>query len=337
MFIDTAKILIIAGDGGSGCASFLRTRSNPRGGPDGGNGGRGGHVILKADSNMATLCDFFYQPRNKAACGKHGGSNKKNGAAGEDMILKIPSGTLIRNAETDELLADMTEPGQELLVAKGGKGGFGNVHFKSSTNRAPRIAQKGLEGEEIRLRLELKLMADVALVGYPNAGKSTCITAITHAHSKIASYPFTTRQPILGLLELSDFRTAVLADIPGLIDGAHRNIGLGHAFLRHVERCRMLMFVIDMGGVDQRDPRSDYEVLLHELENFNEDLLQRPRIVIANKMDLENADENLDAFKKRNPELDITPISALEGIGLEEMVKKLDAFLTASKLASETE
>jgi len=336
MFIDTAKIKVIAGNGGNGCASFLRTRSNPRGGPDGGNGGRGGHVILEADGNMATLCDFFYQPRNKAANGKHGGSNKKNGATGQDMILHIPAGTLVRSAETRELLADMTNPGERLLVANGGRGGFGNVHFKSSTNRSPRIAQTGLEGEEVTLRLELKLMADVAFVGYPNAGKSTCITAITHAHSKIASYPFTTRQPILGLLELSDFRTAVLADIPGLIDGAHRNIGLGHAFLRHVERCRMLLFIIDMGGVDQRDPRSDYSVLLHELGNFNEELLQRPRLVVANKMDLEESAENLEAFKERNPDLDIITISALEGIGLDEMVKKLDAFLTATKLASET-
>ncbi len=323
MFIDTAKIKVHGGNGGAGCVSFLRTKTQPRGGPDGGNGGRGGSVIIKADKQLATLCDYFYKPINKAENGTPGGSTRKNGAYGNNLILKVPVGTIVRDVESGDVLADLNKNEMEITLAKGGRGGFGNLHFKSSTNRAPRESDSGRPGEEKGLYLELKIMADAGLVGFPNAGKSTLISAITHAHSKIASYPFTTRQPILGLLEFDNYTTVVLADIPGLIDGAHRNVGLGHKFLRHVERCSLLLFVIDMGGVDNRDPRSDYEILLNELSLHNEELASRQSIVVANKMDIPDSKENLENFVKKYPELEIIPISALEGIGLEKVVEEL--------------
>jgi len=323
MFVDTAKIKVHGGNGGAGCVSFLRTKTQPRGGPDGGNGGKGGSVIIKADKQLATLCDYFYQPINKAEKGVAGGSTRKNGAYGKDLILKVPVGTIVRDVESGDIIADLNKNGMEIIVAKGGNGGFGNLHFKSSTNRAPRNANPGFPGEEKDLHLELKIMADAGLVGFPNAGKSTLISAITHAHSKIASYPFTTRQPILGLLEFDDFTTAVIADIPGLIDGAHRNAGLGHRFLRHVERCSLLVFMIDMGGVDNRDPREDYKILLNELSHHNEELASRESIVVANKMDLPAAKENLEKFIEKYPELKIIPISALEGIGTEKVTEEL--------------
>jgi len=323
VFIDTAKIKVYGGKGGAGCVSFLRTKTQPRGGPDGGNGGRGGSVIIRADKQLATLSDYFYQPINKAENGAPGGSTRKNGAYGDDLILRVPIGTIVRDVESGDVLADLNENGMEITLAKGGRGGFGNLHFKSSTNRAPRESDPGRPGEENELHLELKIMADAGLVGFPNAGKSTLITAITHAHSKIASYPFTTRQPILGLLEFDDFTTAVIADIPGLIDGAHRNAGLGHRFLRHVERCSLLLFMIDMAGVDNRDPCSDYEILLKELSLHNEELASRQSIVVANKMDLPASKENLEKFVEKYSELKVIPISALEGIGTEIVTEEL--------------
>ena len=319
MFIDTAKIKVFGGKGGSGCVSFIRTKTNPRGGPDGGNGGRGGSVIIKADKQLATLCDYFYQPINKAENGAPGGSSRKYGAYGNDLILKVPVGTIIKDAESNDLITDLDKDGMEVVVAKGGRGGWGNLHFKSSTNRAPRQFDPGKPGEEKEIFLELKIMADIGLVGFPNAGKSTLISAITHAHSKIASYPFTTRQPILGLLEFDDFTTTVIADIPGLIKGAHKNAGLGHKFLRHVERCKLLAFLIDMAGVDNRDPRKDYEVLRNELAMHNAELAERDSIIIANKMDLPASEDNLKKFKQRYQQLNIISISAKEGIGLEKV------------------
>ncbi|MCK5852047.1 GTPase ObgE [bacterium] len=323
MFIDTAKIKVYGGKGGAGCVSFLRTKTQPRGGPDGGNGGRGGSVLIKADKQLATLSDYFYKPINKAEDGTSGGSTRKNGAYGNDLILKVPVGTIVRDVESGDVLADLNNNEIEITLAKGGRGGFGNLHFKSSTNRAPRESDSGRPGEGRELYLELKIMADAGLVGFPNAGKSTLISAITHAHSKIASYPFTTRQPILGLLEFDNYTTVVIADIPGLIDGAHRNVGLGHKFLRHVERCSLLVFIIDMGGVDNRDPCSDYEILLNELSLHNEELASRQSIVVANKMDLPDSKENLGNFAEKYPELKIIPISALEGIGLEKVTAEL--------------
>ncbi len=337
MFIDTAKIKVYGGKGGAGCVSFHHTSRNPRGGPDGGNGGRGGDVIIRADRQLATLCDYFYQPISRADNGTHGGSNRKYGAAGASKTLRVPVGTIVRDRDTGETLADLDAPGQELVVAKGGRGGFGNLHYKSSTNRAPRKSEPGGEGQYRSIELELKLLADIGLVGFPNAGKSTLISGITHAHSRIASYPFTTRQPILGLLEFPDFTSAVIADIPGIVDGAHRNVGLGHQFLRHVERCSILLLLIDMAGVDNRDPRHDYEVLLRELSRHDEKLGNRHRLVVANKMDLPAAAANLDAFKGTHGNVPIMPISALEGAGLDELTGKLHTALNTNNTKQPTQ
>ena len=335
MFIDKAKISVSAGDGGRGCCSFFRAKHNPKGGPDGGDGGNGGDVIIRADRNLATLCDYIYQPQYKAGRGAHGSSNQKHGADGEDVVLRVPLGTMVFDGESEVLIADLTKEGQEVVVAKGGVGGLGNARFKSSTNQAPRRVTPGTEGESRTLLLELKVMADVALVGYPNAGKSTFISATTKVHSRIASYPFTTLAPILGILEFKDFKTAVIADIPGLIEGAHRNVGLGHAFLKHVERCRTLLIIIDMGAMDQRDPREDYKVLLNELASYSEELANRRKIVVANKMDLPEAKGNLAKFKRRYKGLEIIPISAMDGIGLEEATEKIHDVLVEEGLYDE--
>ena len=335
MFIDKAKISVAAGDGGRGCCSFFRAKHNPKGGPDGGDGGNGGDVIIRADRNLVTLCDYIYQPQYKAGRGAHGSSNQKHGANGEDVVLRVPLGTMVFDGESEVLIADLTKEGQEVVVAKGGIGGLGNARFKSSTNQAPRRVTPGTEGETRTLLLELKVMADVALVGYPNAGKSTFISATTKVHSRIASYPFTTLAPILGILEFKDYKTAVIADIPGLIEGAHRNVGLGHAFLKHVERCRTLLVIIDMGAMDQRDPREDYKVLLNELASYSEDLAARRKIVVANKMDLPDAKANLTKFKRRYKGLEVIPISAKDGIGLEEVTDKIHDVLEEEGLYDE--
>ncbi len=323
MFIDIAKIKAYAGDGGKGCISFLREKYRPLGGPDGGPGGHGGNVIIKADKNVATLIDCFFQPISKAEHGANGGNCNKFGAIGKDKIILVPAGTIVREKYSQEIIADLDEIGKEIVVAEGGRGGKGNSHFKTSTNRAPRLAQPGEEGEEKELELELKIIADIGLVGFPNAGKSTLISGITHAHSKIASYPFTTKQPILGLLEFSDFSTTVIADIPGLLEGAHKNVGLGHKFLRHVERCRILVILIDMAGIDNRKPWDDYEILLNELSCYDEELGARTKIVVANKIDVQGAKEFLSEFKEKFPDLNIFEMSALEGLGFDEFVDEL--------------
>lgn len=326
MFIDTATITVHGGHGGRGCASFHKTRYNRHGTPDGGNGGKGGDVIIQADHNLATLCDYIYQSHYEAGAGANGSSSNKHGKRGADVVLRVPVGTLVRT-EDGELLADLCEHGQRMIAARGGSGGYGNVHFKSSTNRSPRYAEPGEPGEQRTLVLELKIMADVGLVGFPNAGKSTLISAITRAHSKIASYPFTTLQPVLGLLELPDFTTAVLADIPGIVAGAHRNVGLGHDFLKHIERCAMLLLLLDMAGVDQRDPCDDYVVLLDELQKYSPELAARPQIVVANKMDLPEAAAHLREFTARFPEARVLPVSARDGIGLERVVSTIASML----------
>ena len=337
MFVDKAKIVVAAGDGGRGCCSFFRAKHNPKGGPDGGDGGNGGNVIIRADRNLATLCDYIYQPQYRAGRGAHGSSNQKHGADGEDVILRVPLGTIVYDGDSDIMLADLTEEGQEIVVCKGGVGGLGNARFKSSTNQAPRRVTPGTEGETRTLNLELKVMADVALVGYPNAGKSTFISAATKVHSRIASYPFTTLAPILGILDFKDYSKAVIADIPGLIEGAHRNVGLGHAFLKHVERCRILLIIIDMGAMDQRDPRNDYAVLLNELASYSEELTERKKIVVANKMDLPDAKANLAKFKRKYKGLEVIPISAKDGIGIEDVTDKIHDVLNSTRLPDEGE
>jgi GTP-binding protein len=323
MFVDRAKITVHGGCGGNGCVSFDRQKFKRVGPPNGGHGGDGGSIVVRADRNLATLSDYIYQPMYRADSGGHGSSNNKHGRNGKDVVLRVPVGTLVRERDSEKLLGDLAAEDAEIVVAQGGHGGRGNSSFKSSTNRSPKRAEPGAEGETVHLAFELKILADIGLVGYPNAGKSTLVSAITHAHSRIASYPFTTLQPILGLLELPEYRTAVIADIPGIIEGAHRNIGLGHAFLRHIERCTMLIVLIDMGGVDQRNPCDDYRVMCEELEQYSYELSAKPHLVLANKMDLVQASDNLAAFRTCYADVEVLPISALEGLGLDELLGRI--------------
>ncbi|HOE27411.1 MAG: GTPase ObgE [Candidatus Aureabacteria bacterium] len=325
MFIDKIKVLVKAGDGGNGCMSFRREKYVPRGGPNGGDGGGGGDVILVADKNLSTLLDFYYRPRLVAGRGEHGRGKLQTGADGDDLEVRVPPGTMVRLAPDGELLCDLTEHGQRFVAAKGGRGGRGNAHFKSATNRAPRTVTKGQPGEERTLQLELKMIADAGLVGFPNAGKSSLIAKISAARPRIAPYPFTTRQPQLGLVRLGDDRSFVAADIPGLIDGAHRNVGLGHEFLRHVERTRVLLFVLDMAAVDGHDPAAALETLERELALHQPALMQKERLVAANKMDLPDAAERLRALRARRQDYRgrIYPISALTGKGVRELVEAL--------------
>ena len=329
MFIDKIRVLVKAGDGGNGCMSFRREKYVPRGGPNGGDGGRGGDVIFVADKNLSTLLDFYYRPRLVAGQGGHGRGKLQTGAGGENLLVRVPPGTMVRSFPADEILCDLTADGQRYIAAKGGRGGRGNAHFKSSTNRAPRTVTKGEPGEERTLQLELKMIADAGLVGFPNAGKSTLITKISAARPKIAPYPFTTREPHLGLVRLGDDRSFVVADIPGLIEGAHRNVGLGHEFLRHVERTRLLLIVLDMAAVDGHDPDAALETLERELALHQPALMRKERLIAANKMDLPGAEARLEALraKRRDYRGRIRPISALTGKGVRELVAALAKLL----------
>ena len=302
MYIDRATIHVEAGHGGSGSASFRREKYVPKGGPDGGDGGHGGSVIIQAVPEELTLIALHYQTVWKAKAGVSGRGQKLHGANGADVIVKVPVGTLIFDSESSELLADLDEAGKQFVAAKGGRGGLGNTHFVTATNRAPKKCQPGEEGEMRDLDLELKTMADIGLVGYPNAGKSTLLRSISAAKPKTAPYPFTTLHPHVGIVENPDYRRFTVADIPGLIDGASDNVGLGHDFLRHIERCRLLCFVLDMGGIDGRDPLKDLASLRSELEKYDEDLAKRPFIIIANKMDLDDARRNLRRLRKSEGE-----------------------------------
>jgi GTP-binding protein len=316
VFKDRVKLYIRAGNGGNGCVSFRREKFIPKGGPDGGDGGHGGSVILHCDVNEDSLLPLYYQPHQRAKNAQHGMGSNCHGRNSADCIVKVPPGTVVSDAETGDFLGELTEHEQELLVAKGGRGGIGNVHFKSSTNQTPRQFTEGKKGEEKVLWLELKLMADVGLVGYPNAGKSTLLTCLTHAHPKVAPYPFTTINPIIGTLEYPNFNRLKIADIPGLIDGAHEGVGLGHQFLRHIERSKFILFVIDMAGTDQRNPADDFLHLREELRLHLAELEQTPYLVLANKMDTPEAAEHLADFKERTGENPLE-ISAKEGTGLE--------------------
>ncbi len=310
MFVDKVKIYVEAGDGGRGCVSFRREKFIPMGGPDGGDGGDGGHVILKASAGEQSLVDLKFQQHWAAERGVHGKGQKLQGARGKNCVIKVPMGTLVFREGESELLADLKEDGQEFIVAKGGKGGKGNCHFATSTNRAPRIAQPGTPGEKATLELELKIIADIGLIGYPNAGKSTLLTAISGAHPKTAPYPFTTLHPNIGIVETDDYRRFTVADIPGLIEGASENVGLGHAFLRHIERCRLFCYTLDMGGVDGRDPLDDLASLRSELDKYEDGLSKRPFVIAANKMDLEGAQEHLKRLQETEPQAVIVPICA---------------------------
>lgn len=379
MFVDEIKVIVRAGHGGRGCVAFCREAYRPKGGPDGGNGGRGGNVILEADHDLNNLLHQFYQPRLFAKNGEHGMGKGMDGHAGQDLIVKVPCGTLVwrlpspppgvsaavdaspepaspppaepgpdddkpllqastshrpiirtagphRALEIDlsdedaapddtqdedrELVADLTVHGQQFVLCKGGRGGLGNRNFANSVRQAPRFAQPGEPGEQGEFLLELRILADVGLVGYPNAGKSTLLSAISKARPKIAPYPFTTLTPQIGIVEYADFHRVVVCDVPGLIEGAHRNVGLGHAFLRHIQRCRFLVLVLDMAGTDGRHPWDDYRQLIDELGLYDPALLDKPRLVVANKMDEATAEPNLRKFKRRVPKTRVLPMAA---------------------------
>ncbi len=310
MYIDRAQIHVESGNGGSGSRSFRREKYVPKGGPDGGDGGDGGNVIVRATGSELTLVALKFQTQWKAKHGGNGGRQRLHGANGENVVIPVPVGTLIFDVETNELIADLDAENKECVVAKGGRGGLGNTHFVSSVNRAPTKCQPGTPGEIKDLYVELKTVADVGLVGYPNAGKSTLLRSISAARPKTAPYPFTTLHPHVGVVEMEDYRRYTVADIPGLVDGASDNVGLGHDFLRHIERCRLLCFVLDMGGVDGRDPLKDLENLKSELNKYDEDLAARPYVIIANKMDIDIAEENLERLRKAEPGCVIFPTMA---------------------------
>lgn len=318
MFIDRVKIYAKAGDGGNGCVSFRREKFIPKGGPDGGNGGDGGNVILKVDKDTNQLSDFLYQSQLIAKRGEHGRGKKQHGKTAPNLILKVPPGTIISRLPDRELVADLVHIGEEFTLCSGGRGGRGNYTFKSSTHQAPREFGFGKPGDEGEFEMELKSIADAGLVGFPNAGKSSIISKISKAHPKIAPYPFTTLHPIIGTMEFDDYQSIRIADIPGLVEGAHENVGLGHDFLRHIERCKILLIVLDMAGVDGRDPRKDYAQLLKELEFYNPEILDKPRYIIANKMDLPEAIENFKKFRKKYRVTTLS-LSAEKGTGLSEL------------------
>lgn len=370
--------------------AFRREKFRPKGGPDGGNGGRGGNVILRADHDLNNLIAQFYQPRLIAEDGEHGLGKGMDGRAGKDLVVRVPCGTLVwrlhpptgksdppdqphrtatasqtgptgwagqsgggpaatppaeparptvapteRPTTRGELVVDLTEHGQEFVLCRGGRGGLGNRNFATSVRQAPRFAQPGEPGEEGEFLLELRIMADVGLVGYPNAGKSTLLAAISRARPKIAPYPFTTLHPQIGIVEYEDYRRLVVCDVPGLIAGAHRNVGLGHAFLRHIERCRVLVMLLDMAGTDNRLPWDDYCSLLEELELYDPGLLERPRLVVANKMDEPVAESNLRKFKRRLPKTHVLRISAAFGAGLDRLKRRMRELLETGQTGSQ--
>jgi GTP-binding protein len=378
MFIDEIKVYARAGHGGKGCVAFQREKYRPKGGPSGGNGGRGGDVILEADHDLNNLIGQYYQPRLIAQDGKGGLGKGMDGPAGKELIVKVPCGTLVwrvkstgeappENEEAEErkgqfltsssqrpafksamagsameydlskeetgtqtvdglkskgeLVVDLTEHGQRFTLCKAGRGGLGNRNFATATRQAPRFAQPGEPGEEGDFLFELRIIAQVGLVGYPNAGKSTLLTAISHARPKIAPYPFTTLHPQIGIVEYSDFYRLTVCDVPGLIEGAHRNVGLGHQFLRHIERCKVVVLLLDMAGTDNRPPWEDYDNLLKELELYDPGLLEKPRLVVANKMDELAAEENLKKFKRRIRKTPVLPIAAAFDEGIDKFKK----------------
>ena len=322
MFIDRTKIRVHGGDGGNGVTAFRREKFVPRGGPSGGDGGRGGDVWIVADESVNTLLHLRYNPLHVAKRGLHGEGSNRSGKEGDDAIVRVPVGTQVFDPLTNDLLFDFNEDGQRWLAARGGRGGFGNAHFATSTNRAPRYHQEGSSGDEFELQLELKLLADVGLVGFPNAGKSTFISVVSAAKPKIADYPFTTLEPHLGVVDLGDFRTFVVADIPGLIEGAHEGHGLGDRFLRHVERTTLLLHLVDVSS-SGRDPVSDYEIINHELAAYNEQLASREQIVVASKIDALDEPDRVAALRARAEKdgRQFFAISAVTGDGVRELIQ----------------
>ena len=329
MFIDRAKISIKAGDGGDGMSSFRREKYAPKGGPNGGDGGRGGDIVFLADRNMNTLLDFRYKKKFKAQKGGDGEDTNKFGRHAEAVVIKVPVGTLVFDEETDELIADLIEDGQTAIVGRGGRGGRGNARFANSVNRAPTFSEHGEPGEERTLRMELKLLADVGLVGYPSVGKSSIIATVSAARPDIAAYHFTTLTPVLGIVRIDDQTNFVMADIPGLIEGAHEGKGLGHDFLRHIERTRVIVHVLDVSGMEGRDPMEDYRKINKELAAYNERLSSRPQIIAANKMDLPDARSNYPAIEAalKAEGREVFPVSAATGEGLQPLVQRIAEML----------
>jgi GTPase len=347
-FVDHVRVHAKAGDGGNGCCSFRREKFVPRGGPDGGDGGDGGSIILKADPHTDNLASLYYEPNLRAKRGSHGQGKDKHGRNGESLIVKVPVGTMVfrlpeafhphmadpngdetpSRAPLDlrelEPLADLLEPGREFVLCQGGGGGKGNTHFKSSRNRAPRQTTDGIAGEEGWFALELRTIADAGLIGYPNAGKSTLLGKLSAAHPKVAPYPFTTLNPIVGVVELDGYRRVTVADIPGLIEGAHENKGLGYEFLRHIARCNLLLFVLDMAGSEGREPIDDFQTLRRELKLYDPRLAARRFAVVANKMDLPKAAANLRRFKTKFRKISTVTVSAVSGEGIEKVKELLE-------------
>lgn len=345
MFVDRVRIFAQAGDGGRGCVSFRREKFVPKGGPDGGDGGRGGDVVLRADPQTDHLASLYYEPMLRAKNGEHGQGKKMHGKNAKKKIVHVPVGTIVlrglsgieppetsadlsaeatpTRVEAGEEVADLMRAGEEFVACRGGKGGKGNVHFKSSRNRAPREYTDGGEGERGYFFLELHTIADVALVGYPNAGKSTLLRSISAARPKVAPYPFTTLHPVVGVVELGGYQRITVADIPGLIEEAHLNRGLGHDFLRHITRCQLLLFVLDMAGSEGRSPIADFESLRREIDLYDERLSKRPWFVVANKMDLPDASENLEAFGRRFPQAEIVALSGRSGENVSGLKERL--------------
>lgn len=320
MFVDQVKIHLKAGKGGDGLVSFKHEKYIANGGPFGGDGGDGGDIVFMADPGMTTLLDLRYNRIIRAEPGEKGKNKRMHGANAEDRIVKVPLGTMVKRADTGQILADLTEPFQKQIVAKGGKGGRGNARFKSPRNVAPRYAESGKEGDEFDAQVELRVLADVGLVGYPSVGKSTLLEAVTKAKPEIADYPFTTLSPNVGVVQVKDGRSFVMADLPGLIEGASQGKGLGHQFLRHIERCRVIIHVVDMGGEDGRDPVEDYRVINEELGSYHLRLLERPQIVVANKMDMPEAEENLKRFKEAYPDITVYPTTTIIHEGLDPVL-----------------
>jgi len=322
-FFDEAFITVQSGDGGRGCVSFRREKFIPRGGPDGGDGGKGGDVILKSTSHRRTLFPFRFKREFKAKNGGHGQGRRKTGKNGEDLIIEIPPGTLIKNAETNDLLKDFGQADESFIVAKGGRGGQGNYRFKTSTHRTPRFAQPGESGQFLKLKLELKLIADVGLIGLPNAGKSTLISAISSATPKVADYPFTTLTPNLGVVQTGWGKPFVVADIPGLIEGAHNGAGLGIRFLRHIERTHILVHLIDTSAIDIQNPLAGYETINAELAGYSPQLAEKPQILVLNKMDLPGANQTAKTLQAMLKDREVLLISALTREGVEQLISKI--------------
>ena len=332
MFYDYAKINVKAGDGGNGIVAFRREKYVPKGGPAGGDGGKGGSIILRADEGLRTLIDFRYQTHYKGKRGDHGSGAKQHGRSADDIVLRVPVGTVVRDADTKKLLGDLRHHGQEIVVAQGGRGGRGNARFVSSTHRAPAFAENGEKGEERWITLELKLLADVGLVGFPNVGKSTIISRVSAAKPKIANYHFTTLEPNLGMVRVDAGRSFVIADVPGLVEGAAEGAGLGHRFLRHVERTRVLVHVVDLSGSEGRDPLEDLAVIRGELERYAPQLNEKPMVIVANKVDLMSDDDRdaaLARLSEAYPEVRIFPMSAATDSDLNELVYHLADILDA--------